>query len=109
MVSAALDRERAAIVAKIPAGCNTIALCIEGRALDSNGLADFIASSAVGGSSHLCFIVGGSNGLHEGVKEAADVWLSMSVMTFPHNLARIMLLEQLYRAFKINEGGKYHK
>jgi len=105
----ALDKEGAAIRAKIPAGARTIALCIEGAELDSRGLSEMLADCAGKGASLLCFIVGGSHGLHDSIKDVADMKLSMSRMTFPHNLARVMLLEQLYRAFKIAEGGKYHK
>ena len=105
----ALEKEGAAIRAKVPADAKTIALCIEGAELDSPGLSKLIAGCAVKGESRLCFIIGGSRGLHGSIKSGADIRLSMSKMTFPHNLARVMLLEQLYRAFKIAEGGKYHK
>jgi len=105
----ALEEEGASILAKVPAGAKTIALCIEGAELDSPGLSELIAGCAGKGESRLCFIIGGSRGLHGSIKSGADIRLSMSKMTFPHNLARVMLLEQLYRAFKIAEGGKYHK
>jgi len=105
----ALEREGAAIGEKTPAGAKTIALCIEGRELDSPGLAALLTDSALCGESRLCFVIGGSHGLHGPIKDDADMRLSMSKMTFPHSLARVMLLEQLYRAFKIAEGGKYHK
>ena len=104
-----LEKERDAIISKIPNGATTVALCIEGREMDSQGLSDMISDCALRGMSKLCFIIGGSIGLHEKLKQEAEIKLSMSKMTFPHNLARVMLLEQLYRAFKINEGGKYHK
>ncbi|MCL2226943.1 MAG: 23S rRNA (pseudouridine(1915)-N(3))-methyltransferase RlmH [Oscillospiraceae bacterium] len=104
-----LDKEQVAIEAKIPNGAITAALCIEGQDVDSQGLSDLLMGCAVSGSSKICFIVGGSVGLHEGLKSNADIRLSMSKMTFPHNLARVMLLEQLYRALNIAEGGKYHK
>ena len=105
----ALNKERAAIEAKMPNGAVNIAMCIEGRELDSYGLSDLLTDCAIQGESRLCFIIGGSFGLHDNIKKIADIRLSMSKMTFPHTLARIMLLEQLYRAFKIAEGGKYHK
>ena len=108
-IEQALEKERAAITLKLPPGALTIALCVEGREMDSPGLSEFLSECAVGGTSHLCFIIGGSFGLHEDIKNNAGVKLSMSKMTFPHNLARVILLEQLYRAFKIIEGGKYHK
>ena len=104
-----LDKERVAIEKAIPAGALTVALCIEGRQMDSNGFSEFLTGCAVHGTSRLCFVIGGSFGLHDEIKKSADIQLSMSKMTFPHNLARILLLEQLYRAFKITEGGKYHK
>jgi len=105
----ALDKERAAIEGKLISGARTFAMCVEGHEADSIGLSKILADCAVHGTSRLCFIIGGSNGLHDDIKKKADVMLSMSKMTFPHNLARIMLLEQLYRAFNITEGGKYHK
>ena len=105
----ALDKEREAIMSKIPGGAKSIALCIEGQEADSVWLSEMLSGSAVDGVSKLCFIIGGSNGLHESVKKAADLKLSLSRMTLPHNLARIVLLEQLYRAFSILHGAKYHK
>jgi len=108
-VAIALGKERDAINKKIPAGAVTVALCVDGRGMDSQGLSRFIMDCAGRGASRLCFIIGGSFGLHEEVANGADLKLSMSKMTFPHHLARIMLLEQLYRSFKIAEGGKYHK
>ena len=79
------------------------------RWLDSPGLAGLLEKLAVEGKSHLCFLIGGSDGLTEAVKKRADYSLSMSDMTFPHHLARVMLLEQIYRAFTISAGAKYHK
>ena len=108
-VAIALNKERVAIEAKIPDGAVCIALCVEGREMDSPGLSGFLSDCAIHGASRLCFIIGGSFGLHENIKNMANIRLSMSKMTFPHSLARIMLLEQLYRAFNITEGGKYHK
>jgi len=108
-IALALDKERAAIEERIPDGAVCIALCVEGCEMDSRGLSGFLSDCGMRGSSRLCFIIGGSYGLHENIKNKADIKLSMSKMTFPHNLARVMLLEQLYRAFKIIEGGKYHK
>jgi len=86
-----------------------IPLCIEGKEHSSEGLAKLLAEAALSGSSTVNFIIGGSFGLSDEVKRKGDVKLSMSPMTFPHQLARIMLLEQVYRAFQINAGGKYHK
>ena len=108
-IAMALEKECSTILAKIPPGTLTVAMCVEGRELDSHGLSELLSESALRGTSRLCFIIGGSNGLHDEIKNRADIRLTMSKMTFPHNLARVMLLEQLYRAFSIAEGGKYHK
>ncbi|MCL2409971.1 MAG: 23S rRNA (pseudouridine(1915)-N(3))-methyltransferase RlmH [Oscillospiraceae bacterium] len=105
----ALEKECAVIERKFTAGAYLIALCIEGCAIDSVGLSNLLADCAGRGESKLNIVIGGSFGLHQRIKERANVRLSMSKMTFPHNLARIILLEQVYRAFKIIEGGKYHK
>ncbi len=85
-----------------------IAMCIEGSQLSSEALAGRIEALSLEAST-LNFVIGSSFGIDEGVKKRADIRLSMSEMTFPHQLVRIMLLEQLYRAFSINNGGKYHK
>jgi 23S rRNA (pseudouridine1915-N3)-methyltransferase len=108
-IESALDKERAAIEKKVPNGAYITALCVEGNEFDSPGLAELLTDCAGRGASRLCIIIGGSNGLHGDIKKGADIKLSLSKMTFPHNLARVILLEQLYRAFKIIEGGKYHK
>ncbi|MBR2181789.1 MAG: 23S rRNA (pseudouridine(1915)-N(3))-methyltransferase RlmH, partial [Oscillospiraceae bacterium] len=81
----------------------------EGKQLSSEALSDKITSLKCSGKSRLCFIIGGSNGIDESIKARAELRLSMSPMTFPHHLARVMLLEQIYRAFKIEEGSGYHK
>ena len=86
-----------------------VALCIEGKELSSPQLAQYVERAAVNGASSLAFVIGGSYGLAERLKGESWVKLSMSPMTFPHHLARVMLLEQLYRAFKIREGSSYHK
>lgn len=108
-VSAALEKEASEIMKKIPAGAKIVTMCIEGKLYSSEELAAFLESSAVSGCSHIVFIIGGSYGLSESVKKLSAVRMSMSKMTFPHRLARIMLLEQVYRGFKINAGEKYHK
>ena len=105
----ALETEAALIRAKLPKGAAVIAMCIEGKTLSSPQLADRMARFAVGGASSLVFLIGGSVGLDESIKAQADLRLSMSPMTFPHHLARVMLLEQIYRAYQINAGTKYHK
>ena len=99
----------AAMLARIGSGAFIVAMCIEGKGCSSEELASLMAQCAVQGKSRVCFLIGGSDGLSDEVKRAADVRLSMSRMTFPHHLARVMVLEQIYRAFNINEGGKYHK
>ena len=108
-IEAALAREAEAIRAKLPSGASLIALCVEGRLRSSEELAQLISTWSGSGSKHLVFVIGGSYGLHPSLKAEAWVRLSMSPMTFPHHLARVMLLEQIYRAFKINEGSSYHK
>lgn len=108
-IAAALQKEAEAIKAKIPKGAYVAAMCIEGEKTDSVGFSAMLEKAAVSGSSKICFIIGGSDGLHSEIKSLASLRLSMSDMTFPHHLARIMLLEQIYRGFKISEGGKYHK
>ena len=108
-LEAALRKEGASIKANIPTGAMTVALCPEGLELDSIKFSKLLTDYAGRGVSRLCFIIGGSNGLDESVKNASGTKLSLSQMTFPHNLARIILLEQLYRALNIAAGGKYHK
>ena len=105
----ALDREAEDILSAIPADGYTVALCVEGREMSSEALAQLVARVEGSGRPRMCFIIGGSFGLSPKVKARADLKLSMSPMTFPHHLARVMLSEQLYRAFKINEGSRYHK
>ena len=105
----ALIKEAAEIQKKIPSGSKVYSLCIEGKMISSEQLASEIERSAVNGSGNVTFIIGSSFGLSEKIKKASDFNLSMSPMTFPHQLARVMLFEQLYRAFHINSGGKYHK
>lgn len=104
----ALEEEGKKIISKIPKQSRVFALCIEGKELDSEELAGRMADISVE-CGHFVFIIGGSYGLCEDVKKTAQYRLSMSRMTFPHRLAKIMLLEQIYRAFKINGGGTYHK
>ena len=108
-IEAALLKEAAAIRAKLPAGAALIALCVEGELRSSEALARQMAAWAGQGVSQLVFLIGGSFGLHPSIKGSAKLRLSMSPMTFPHHLARVMLLEQIYRAYQINAGSKYHK
>lgn len=100
-------REEAAQILKSASGYK-IALCVEGRKLSSEQLAAAIKSLCDGGKE-ITFIIGSSCGLDESVKAEADLKLSFSDMTFPHQLMRVVLLEQVYRAFMINGGCEYHK
>ncbi len=108
-VKAALEREGAEILKAIPHDAYVTALCVEGKELPSEAVAELIAGREGSGKPKLCFIIGGSFGLCDAVKNRAELRLSMSKMTFPHHLARVMLAEQLYRGFKIKEGSRYHK
>ena len=105
----ALEKEGREILGAVPKGAAVIAMCVEGTQLSSPALAERIEKLQNRGVSHLCFVVGGSFGLHAHVKRAAQLRLSMSEMTFPHHLARVMLAEQIYRAFTILNGTQYHK
>ena len=108
-IKKALAAEADAIREKLPKGGAVIAMCIEGKELSSPALAEKVQQLALNGASQLTFLIGGSVGLDESLKKKADLRLSMSPMTFPHHLARIMLLEQIYRAYQILSGSKYHK
>lgn len=105
----ALDIEGKRILEKAGKSSKIIAMCIEGKKLSSVKFADMINCYAINGSSSLVFVVGSSCGLSDTIKEAADIKLSLSDMTFPHQLFKVILLEQLYRGFQINNKGKYHK
>lgn len=109
LIDAALAKEAGAIRAKLPPSSCLIALCVEGRMRSSEELAHLMAAWANQGEKQLVFLIGGSFGLHPSIKAQAAAQLSMSPMTFPHHLARVMLLEQIYRAYQINAGTKYHK
>lgn len=103
------DREGERILAHVKDGAYVVALAIEGHMLSSEELAEKMGSLTVGGVSHIQFIIGGSMGLSEKVMRRADFALSFSRMTFPHQLMRVVLLEQVYRGFKILAGEPYHK
>ena len=105
----ALLAEAALIEKKIPQNAEVFALCIEGKQLSSEEMSQKIMEVADFGSGNVVFIIGSSYGLSERIKNLAKFKLSMSKMTFPHKLARVMLLEQIYRAFMISSGGEYHK
>ena len=108
-IQKALRAEGDAIREKLPKGGAVIALCIEGKPCSSQELSRRMADLAVQGKTQLTFLIGGSVGLDEDLKRRADWRLSMAPMTFPHHMARIMLLEQIYRAYQIADGTKYHK
>ncbi len=108
-IAAALAKEAGEIERAIPPDAFVVALCVEGRSMSSEELAALLHERENSGRPRLCFLVGGSRGMSERVKSRVDLRLSMSKMTFPHHLARVMLVEQIYRAFKINEGSRYHK
>ncbi|NCC08436.1 MAG: 23S rRNA (pseudouridine(1915)-N(3))-methyltransferase RlmH [Clostridia bacterium] len=109
MVDKALEKEAKAILNALPKQCTAVAMCIEGAQMTSEQLAQLFCEKANSGSGDIAFIIGSSHGLAPIVKQAAQLKMSMSKMTFPHQLARVMLLEQVYRAFTINAGVKYHK
>lgn len=108
-ISAALEREAGEILKAVPQDAYVVALCVEGREVPSEAMAELIAGRENSGKPKLCFVIGGSFGLSETVKNRADLRLSISKMTFPHHLARVLLAEQLYRGYKIREGSRYHK
>ena len=108
-INKALAAEAEKIRQKLTPGSLTAALCVEGEMTDSKGLAERIRKAAVSGKSGIDLIIGSSFGLSEEIKRCADIKLSMSPMTFPHQLARIMLIEQIYRSFTIINNRKYHK
>ncbi len=107
-ISACLEKEGAEIEKKIPDKAFTISLCIEGKKLTSLNLAEKIAS-LTHNYPEICFIIGSSHGICDKIKKRSDFLLSMSDMTFPHNLAKLMLTEQIYRSFKIIANESYHK
>lgn len=108
-IANALKREAAAMEKKIPAGALRIAMCIEGEQFTSEKFSKYINDAAVNGRGCIVFLIGSSYGLDETLKKSAELKMSMSRMTFPHKLARVMLTEQIYRGFKIIGGGIYHK
>ncbi len=108
-IDKALEQEAVKIRECIKPSSFTIAMCIEGKTLSSEQLSDKLSDIANRGISTVNFVVGSSFGLSEGLKAEADFRMSMSPMTFPHSLARVMLMEQVYRAYSILNNAKYHK
>lgn len=108
-IAAGLEKEAELIFSKIPKGAWFCTFTPEGKLLSSENLASKMKEVKLSGKSSACFLIGSSFGMSPRVKERTDFKLSMSPMTFPHHLARIMVLEQLYRAEAIQAGSKYHK
>ena len=108
-ITAGLEKEAELILSKIPKGAWFCTLTPEGKMLSSEALAQKLQDVKLSGKSSACFLIGSSFGIARRIKDLADFKLSMSPMTFPHHLARIMVLEQLYRAETIQSGTKYHK
>lgn len=108
-ISAALEKEAERILEAIPKRSFVVPMCIEGKQMSSEEFSASLDNAALSGRSSVTFIIGSSHGLSDKVKRTADLKLSMSKMTFPHKLARVMLYEAVYRAFEISSGSKYHK
>ena len=108
-ITKALEKEADLILSHVRRPGVLVAMCIEGKQMSSEELAGFLEKQAINGMGNVTFVIGSSHGLSPRVKKEADYHCSMSHMTFPHQLARVMLLEQIYRAFSIQAGSKYHK
>lgn len=108
-ISAGLEKEAELILAKLPKGTWLCVFTPEGKELTSEGFAQKLSEVKISGKSSACFLIGSSFGMSQRIKDQADFRLSMGKMTFPHHLARIMVLEQIYRAEAIQAGSKYHK
>lgn len=107
-IQSIITKEGFRIMQKIPKNAVVIPLCIEGREYSSPDFSQLIESTFMQ-SSHICFVIGGSFGLSDEVKQTGRIKLSFGKMTLPHQLARMVLLEQIYRAFSISNNSKYHK
>lgn len=108
-IAAGLEKEADQILTKIPRGAWFCVLTPEGKMLSSEALAEKMAEIKLSGKSSACFLIGSSFGISPRIKQLADFKLSISPMTFPHHLARVMVLEQIYRSEAIQNGSKYHK
>lgn len=104
-----MEKEAARILSKIPDNSYVISTAIEGKKYDSVGLSKMINQKGISGCSHITFIIGGSLGLHKTVKDVSSELISFSDMTFPHQLMRVILLEQIYRSYRIINNEPYHK
>ena len=109
VIDKALEKEAAAILANVRKGAAIVALCVEGKLISSEELAGYIAERALSGAGDIAFVIGSSHGLSPTIKKAAALKFSMGRITLPHQLARLVLAEQIYRACTINHGVKYHK
>ncbi|MBN1192598.1 MAG: 23S rRNA (pseudouridine(1915)-N(3))-methyltransferase RlmH [Coriobacteriia bacterium] len=105
----ALEAEGAGLLRAIPDGATVVVLEIGGQARSSEGFAEWLETQGIQGRSHVAFVIGGAAGLNAEVLSRADERLSLGPMTLPHQLARVVLLEQLYRAFRIMRGEPYHR
>jgi len=105
----ARDKEGQSILKALPADADTVLLDVGGTSRSSEGIAKWLDRSMTEGTSHIALIIGGSNGVSESVRSSAQSTLSLGPVTLPHNLARVVLIEQLYRAFKIMRNEPYHK
>ena len=108
-IKLALDKEADKILAEISPRSALVAMCVEGKEMSSEKFSQRLSDFALSGFSEVAFVIGSSHGLSDKVKNAAKLKLSVSKMTFPHELFRVMLLEQIYRAGEIQSGSKYHK
>ena len=108
-IEQALENESKDISSKIPKNSKIVTMCIEGKGMSSKKFSEYFDNLALLGNSNITFIIGSSYGLSSKIKNMSDLKLSMSEMTFPHQLARVMLLEQIYRALMISSGRKYDK
>ena len=109
LVAAALQKEGLKILAQVPKNALIAAMCIEGKQCSSEEFALRLETAALQGEGDVAFVIGSSHGLADEVKQKAQWKLSLSAMTFPHQMARLMLAEQIYRAFMIRSKSKYHK
>lgn len=108
-IASALEKEGRKLLSKIPSNAYVYTLCIEGKQKNSEEFAMTLEQTALNGFGTAVFIIGSSYGLSDEVKEISDFKLSMSKMTFPHQLARVMLMEQIYRGYTIINNRRYHK
>lgn len=106
---AILKKEGMRILSHIKENDVVISLCVEGKQYASEAFSEYIDNACIGGASSFVFVIGGSLGLWEEIKKKSRLQLSFSKMTFPHQLMRVILLEQIFRSFKINRGENYHK